>query len=152
MMYLVYLHEQVIGLIVISWAIVALHEDGAQYWRTCLTQMKPETWYSAPPISWTEHLAEWRDSVIWIFRNLFWVWREQWVLLEDGLAEVKVEMEVRNMDSLDVPLVMQGTEIFLGLWAWFKYQQNYRWYFYFCLYSNGPVTSGSISHHSYCQK
>lgn len=34
--------------------------------------------------------------------------------MEGGLVEVKVEMEVRNMDSLDAPLVMQGAEI-LGL-------------------------------------
>lgn len=140
MMYLVYLHKQVNGLIVI-WATVGLHEDGAQCWRTCLTQMKPETWSSALPKSWLEHLAEYRDSVIWIFWNLFWVWKKQWVLLEGGLVEVKVEMEVRNMDSLDAPLVMQGTEIFLGLWAWLRYRQNYRGYFYFCLYSSGPVTS-----------
>lgn len=151
MMYLVYLHEQVHGLIVI-WATVGLHEDGSQCWRTCLTQIKPETWSSALPKSWLENLAEWRDSVIWIFWNLFWVWREQWVLQEGRLVEVKVEMEVRDMDSLNATLVMQGTEIFLRLWAWFKYQQNYRWYFYFCLSSSGPVTSGPISHHSDCQR
>lgn len=151
MMYLVCLHEQVNGLIVI-WATVGLHEDGAQCWRTCLTQMKPETWSSALPKSWLENLADWRDSVIWIFWNLLRVWREQWVLLEGRLVEVKVEMEVRDMDSLDATLVMQGTEIFLRLRAWFKYQQHYRWYFYFGLSSSGPVTSGPFSHHSDCQR
>lgn len=37
------------------------------------------------------------------------------VLLEDGLIEVKVELEVRSMDCANAPLALQGSMVIPGL-------------------------------------